>query len=300
MTWQIPEDLALYNWSLDWRVPVCSSLLYAVVVTYFSRRNVRLAKAAGAAPAGSAARADPWTLFRVLVLAHNILLTVFSAFVFFSVFPLLLASLRFRSFYDSFCDVGGWAYRHGLGFWTWVFYMSKYYELLDTAILLAKGRPSSFLQTFHHAGSIISMWSLASTRAFGAWVFVGFNSFIHTLMYFYYTLTCFGFHPSWKPLMTFLQIAQFVIGLPIAIVYVLVPGCMSSVVHPKNTLAHLLGTDGYWSNVIALAFTAVYVLYLIVLFVNFARRTYFGGSKAGRARDAAGPSQPKRSNKKLN
>ncbi|PJF17127.1 Elongation of fatty acids protein [Paramicrosporidium saccamoebae] len=279
MTWYIPEDLALYNWSLDWRVPFSASLIYAIVVTYFSRRNIRRA-AANPAPATKTTKKQEWTLFRVAVVAHNILLTVFSGYTFYSVFPLLLASFRFRPCYDSFCDVGGWAYRHGLGFWTWIFYMSKYYELIDTAILLAKGRPSSFLQTYHHAGAIIAMWMLSSTRAFGAWVFVCFNSFIHTFMYFYYTLTCFGYQPKWKRLMTYMQLTQFFVGLPLAVSYLLVPGCVPIQAHPKDNLAHVLGINGYWSHVVSLAFSFSYVFYLIILFLDFARRTYFSGRQS--------------------
>lgn len=296
MAWYIPEELALYNWSLDWRVPLCSSILYAILVTFFSRRNARrqaalstgtrgneAAKAStGGKPVVKSKIAEPWTLFRIAVVAHNVLLMVFSAYTFYCVTPLLLASFRFRPSYEAFCDHGGWVYRHGLGFWTWAFYMSKYYELLDTVILLAKGKPSSFLQTFHHAGAIISMWMLASTRAFGAWVFVCFNSFIHTIMYFYYTLTCFGYQPTWKRIMTYMQLTQFFVGLPLALVYLFVPKCVPEAAHPKDTLAKLLGVNGYWSQVFALCFTFSYVAYLIVLFLDFARRTYVNRTTGAR------------------
>lgn len=151
MPYYIPEDLALYNWSLDWRVPIFSSLIYAAVVTFFSRRNQR--KMAMAPPTASrrpTASSDKsrtetregWTAFKIAVVAHNIFLTIFSGLVFYSVFPLLLANFRYRSCYDGFCDVGGWVYRQGLGFWAWIFYLSKYYELIDTAILLPPARPS--------------------------------------------------------------------------------------------------------------------------------------------------------------
>jgi hypothetical protein len=300
MTWYIPEDLALYNWSLDWRMPVSASIIYVIVATLLSRRNIRKAKEAAAAisnDSSSTPSKEPliknktvkerktWTLFQTLVVAHNILLTAFSAYTFYAVFPLLLASFRFRPAFDSFCDIGGWVYRHGLGFWTWMFYMSKYYELIDTFILLAKGRPSSFLQTFHHAGAIVAMWMLTSSRAFGVWVFVCFNSFIHTFMYFYYTLTCFGYQPKWKRLMTYMQITQFLVGLPIAASYPIVPGCVPQAAHPKDELARLLGINGFQSQVAALAFNFSYVSYLVVLFLDFARRTYFGhGTRNGVAK----------------
>lgn len=290
--WYIPEDLALYNWSLDWRVPITTSLLYAAIVAYLSRRNVRRAAATtshgstgGRTATGRSSDFDSkqtmksrprpeWNLFHISVMAHNLLLMIFSAFTFYQVVPLLVASFRYRTPFDAYCDVGGWVYRHGAGFWTWVFYMSKYYELLDTAILLAKGKPSSFLQTFHHAGAIISMWTMASTRAFGAWVFVCFNSFIHAFMYYYYALTCMGYQPTWKRLMTYMQLTQFFVGLPLAVSYAFIPNCIPTEAHPKDSLARLLGVNGYWSKVIGLGFSFIYVAYLIVLFLDFANRTY--------------------------
>jgi hypothetical protein len=126
------------------------------------------------------------------------------------------------------------------------------------------------------------MWMLSSTRAFGAWVFVCFNSFIHTFMYFYYTLTCFGYQPKWKRLMTYMQLTQFFVGLPLAVSYLAVPGCVPIPAHPKDNLAHVLGINGYWSHVVSLAFAFSYVFYLIILFLDFARRTYFSGRQSAK------------------
>lgn len=284
MPYYIPEDLAIFNWSLDWRLPATTILLYSSLAAYFSRRNRRLAIVKSSPNAAGHTSSQPWTRFRLAVVAHNLLLTFFSAYTFYAVVPLLLASFRYRPCYDSFCDVGAWAYRHGVGFWTWIFYLSKYYELLDTAILLTKGRPSSFLQTFHHSGAILIMWMLISTRVFSAWVFVVFNSFIHTLMYTYYTLTCLGYQPRWKRLMTFLQIAQFCVGLPLAVAYLSVPGCMAKKPHPKDQLAQLFDLTGGTSQRIALVCSFVYVAALIGLFVNFARHTYYAPSKDAKSK----------------
>jgi len=292
MTWYIPEDLALYNWSHDWRMPIFASILYTLIVTYLSHRNIRLAKKASTEITNSQTTTSPnesngttpikrqesWSLFRIAVVAHNILLMLFSACVFCSIFPLLLADWRFRSPYDSFCDVGGLVYHNGVGFWTWVFYMSKYYELLDTAILLAKGRPSSLLQTYHHSGAIISMWLLIVTRTFAAWVFVLENSFIHTWMYLYYALTCFGYQPRWKRLMTNMQITQFIFGLLLALIYVSVPNCIPAQPYPKDFIGQAIG--GYWSQFIALSFNFIYVVILVVLFTDFSRKTYSGPSSS--------------------
>lgn len=38
-----------------------------------------------------------------------------------------------------------------LFFWSYIYYLSKYYEFLDTVILALKGKPLSFLHVSHHA-----------------------------------------------------------------------------------------------------------------------------------------------------
>ena len=78
-------------------------------------------------------------------------------------------------------DVGR-MWNEGLAFYGWLFYVSKYYEIIDTLIILAKGRKSSFLQTYHHAGAILSMWSGIRYMSPPIWVFVLANSGLHTVM----------------------------------------------------------------------------------------------------------------------
>jgi len=50
-----------------------------------------------------------------------------------------------------------------------------------------------------------------------------FNSFIHTIMYTYYALTAAGYKFKAKPLITFMQISQFVGGLVLVWDYINVP-----------------------------------------------------------------------------
>jgi len=54
----------------------------------------------------------------------------------------------------AMCDVNGtmWVDR-GFSFWAYHFYISKFYEFLDTWIIILKGKKVSFLQEFHHAGT---------------------------------------------------------------------------------------------------------------------------------------------------
>jgi hypothetical protein len=69
-----------------------------------------------------------------------------------------------------------------LAFWAWIFYLSKFYEVLDTLIILAKGKKSSSLQSYHHAGVIVCLWSGIRYMSPPMWIGLLFNSFIHTLM----------------------------------------------------------------------------------------------------------------------
>lgn len=70
----------------------------------------------------------------------------------------------------------------GLAYFGWIFYLSKFYEVVDTAIILAKGKKSSTLQTYHHAGAMMCMWAGIRYMAAPIWIFALVNSGIHALM----------------------------------------------------------------------------------------------------------------------
>jgi len=76
----------------------------------------------------------------------------------------------------------GRLWNEGLAFYGWFFYLSKFYEVLDTAIILAKGKRSSTLQTYHQAGAMICMWAGIRFMSAPIWMFVFVNSGIHALM----------------------------------------------------------------------------------------------------------------------
>jgi len=78
-------------------------------------------------------------------------------------------------------DVGR-VWNEGLAFWGWIFYLSKFYEVLDTAIIIAKGKRSSTLQTYHHAGAMLCMWAGIRYMSPPIWMFALVNSGIHALM----------------------------------------------------------------------------------------------------------------------
>jgi hypothetical protein len=75
----------------------------------------------------------------------------------------------------------------------WIFYISKFYEVVDTLIILARGKKSSTLQTFHHAGVIILGWTGLRYESPMAPPGAMLNAMVHTLMVSY---TCLFFLSS--------------------------------------------------------------------------------------------------------
>jgi GNS1/SUR4 family protein len=76
----------------------------------------------------------------------------------------------------------GRLWNEGLAFWGWWFYLSKFYEVLDTFIILMKGKRSSTLQTYHHTGAMACMWAGMRYMSPPIWMFAFLNSGIHAMM----------------------------------------------------------------------------------------------------------------------
>jgi hypothetical protein len=94
-------------------------------------------------------------------------------------------------------------YRPGIGFEriAYYFYLSKYVEFADTVFLLVTNKEVITLHYFHHLFAafgmsfdlytsmfclLLDMWILHVAQHDSIWIFVFFNSAIHTFMYFYY------------------------------------------------------------------------------------------------------------------
>ncbi len=152
-------------------------------------------------------------------------------------------------------------------FWITHFYISKYYEFIDTWIIYFKGKDPMFLQTYHHAGVVIIMWGLCVSYATPVIVLVFLNSFIHTLMYTYYTAAAFGYTSPLKHYLTQMQIIQFVIGIYCTV-------WTHWMIRPGTSQEMLTSAQS-----IALATVEWYAAILIVLFVQFYISTYKKKSK---------------------
>ncbi|CAD6574822.1 MAG: hypothetical protein ASARMPREDX12_006981 [Alectoria sarmentosa] len=120
-------------------------------------------------------------------------------------------------------DVGR-MWNEGLAFYGWLFYLSKFYEVVDTMIILTKGKKSSLLQTYHHAGAMMCMWAGIRYMSSPIWMFVFINSLLHSIMYTYYALSALSIRvpQAVKQTLTFLQIAQITLGAAFAFAHLFV------------------------------------------------------------------------------
>lgn len=259
---------ALMSLTLSWECPVFTTILYVLWVQSNNRKlDLQAAVTARGGPRGKKLRAPPARRaqksfgLKAFIFAHNMVMCVFSLVVFYYTAPIVLRNFVARRFSDFILDPDGEMTKE-IWVWTWAFYVSKYYEIVDTVILFKAKKPSSFLQMYHHAGAIIACWLLAMAKTHAAWVFVVLNSFIHTLMYFYYALTVLGIKPSFKRYVTLLQIGQFFLGNVFGFLFVLNREAYSKDVVVKRY------------QVAAFLVNFFYVLILIVLFLRFQRETY--------------------------
>jgi hypothetical protein len=75
----------------------------------------------------------------------------------------------------------GRLWNEGLAFYGWLFYVSTFMQLLDSAIVLAKGETVSLLPTARHAAAVITMWAGIRYMSPPIWLTVLSTSILNTM-----------------------------------------------------------------------------------------------------------------------
>lgn len=294
---EVPEGtkdsiLASYfDFFMDVRVPIAIAATYATFVHIAN--HIRKTNRKPLAICNT-------TFFKAFVIAHNVGLCIYSAWTFLGMTSAIYSTVieiaknhttsQFSTsmsasdgalaaaellgyaksnFWRGLCDLNDGIWENGLKYYGFIFYLSKFYEVLDTVIILAKGRQSSLLQTYHHAGAMLSMWAGIRFASPPIWIFVVFNSLIHTIMYCYYTLSTLKI-PVPKVLkraLTTAQITQFVLGGSLGLMHLFV-----YYFNPDtNSFSSCLRDQG---QTFALMFNVFYLTPLTYLFVMFWIESY--------------------------
>jgi len=199
-----------------------------------------------------------------LTVAHNVILTWWSAGMFLVGTYDLLSRWSERGVAEIFCSLDPRAANRGrYPYIVYLFYLSKYYELLDTVILVLKKKKVIFLHWYHHAIVITMVWCWLESGTVYAHQGLLFNTFVHIWMYHYYCLAALGQSVWYKRYITALQIIQFVTAMVLTIIYFWVSftrGCSAK-------------------ERIAVVYSTVTNLSFLLLFIQFYRVTYHQGRR---------------------
>lgn len=174
--------------------------------------------------------------------------------------PELISVLRNDGFHAAACE-NSFAKNNALLFWSWLFVWSKIVEFGDTLFIILRKQNLSFLHWYHHAMTVICVFSyFPNMVAINRWT-GSMNYLVHSIMYSYYALRALRIRLP-RPIavsITTMQIAQMIIGFYVAI-YELQMKLMNKPC--KITLPQSIFSF------------SVYFSYFI-LFVNFFLQTYF-------------------------
>jgi len=142
---------------------------------------------------------------------HNLVLCLWSLAMFLGIGYGAFNKLKADGWFQLLCDTENRDQMKGTWFfWTYSYYLSKYYELLDTVILVLKKKPLSVLHVYHHAVMVFLSWTLPISDWPLHWYGIFTNTLVHVFMYYYYYVATKNIHPWWKKYLTTGQITQFI------------------------------------------------------------------------------------------
>lgn len=103
-----------------------------------------------------------------------------------------------------------------LALWSYVFALSKVIELGDTAFIVLRKTPLSFLHCYHHISVFLFTWyGIQSDNPAVCYWFCCMNYTVHSVMYAYYAFKASGvkFLSRVSAIITLLQITQMFMGV---------------------------------------------------------------------------------------
>ncbi len=116
--------------------------------------------------------------------------------------------------YDLICDPRHEFNQGKIVFWMYMYYVSKYIELLDTLIIVLRRSELRFIHTYHHVTTMFITFFGMVTNGTGQWVIILLNVWVHVIMYYYYMLISMGIRDIWwKMYLTDIQLVQFVVDM---------------------------------------------------------------------------------------
>eukprot|EP01122_Echinamoeba_exundans_P007446 TRINITY_DN2304_c0_g1_i1.p1 TRINITY_DN2304_c0_g1~~TRINITY_DN2304_c0_g1_i1.p1 ORF type:complete len:285 (-),score=76.76 TRINITY_DN2304_c0_g1_i1:260-1114(-) len=264
------------TWASDYRVPFAAGAVYLAVI-FGGRFLMSFRKERFEA--------------RLLSIVHNFNMFLVSLIcmvgIFYGVFDLIMNHTLSESVELLFCDEGNKLKGKGpMYFWMYIFYLSKFYELLDTVLIVLRKGQLRFLHVYHHwITMLLCILSLNSYIPY-QWVATGLNAVVHVPMYWYYLMAILKVEVWWKKYITSIQIIQFCLDIS---------SFGLSAVWNKYWVKETVCSswEVWWYNYVASSIVASY----LVLFIQFYIEVYLSGRNK---KPAAGASKPADKTKKTN
>jgi GNS1/SUR4 family len=127
---RLPASPSIIHWSMRPEV-----VMLLVVIYLTSKRPLKfLIQKTNFNPRSS--------LFRSWIAFHNSVLALYSGITVVYTWPIVVEHLLEHGLYNTYCDPEKTLWHSGFGAWALIFYISKYYEFVDTWILVLKVRTS--------------------------------------------------------------------------------------------------------------------------------------------------------------
>lgn len=193
-----------------WSAPAGFSVAYLIMITVGPKLM---------------ANREPFQI-KPYIFAYNLYQCILNAWTVYAMYHEVLTNPWFKGLWGNTPQNDSNGYR--IAILVWVHYNNKFIELLDTVwmILRKKNEQVSFLHCYHHILLIWAWFFVCKFEAGGDCYFgASVNSFIHVIMYGYYTLALLNFPCPWKKWITNCQMLQFMLCLSHSI-YVVIKGNM--------------------------------------------------------------------------
>jgi hypothetical protein len=94
------------------------------------------------------------SLFYWAVVVHNVFLAVYSFITVIYSWPIVFGHVQEFGIFETYCDPNQTLWHSGFGAWALVFYISKYYEFVDTWVLVFKVSKRKHSLIFHTRSTI--------------------------------------------------------------------------------------------------------------------------------------------------
>eukprot|EP00128_Syssomonas_multiformis_P010667 Colp12_sorted_trinity150504_noHs@16449 len=203
-----------------------------------------------------------------IVPAHNLFLSIWSFFMFLwiivDIYKISKEMHPMKNFCISSSDDSP-ALQDAF-FHVYIYYLSKFYELLDTVILVLKKKDVIFLHWYHHSIVIwmVFLW-LEYHLTFGHLGMLA-NTLVHTFMYYYYYAAARKMDVWFKRHITNIQIVQFATSFVLCIPFLY-----------EYLTSLCMGIEAW-------AFAAMCNASFLFLFTQFKKRAYGGKPGAVKAK----------------